>query len=196
VRQREDLLPTRLPQQTRLRDTTEAVVRPSLPTVRAVGATQVAAGDRPIAAHWAAHTALRTHRALRISIVGIGTVTAAKWLAALAAIAQDESAHAVAAATGLPPTHDETGTAVRRRSRMSKGGKAGLRAALSWPAITAMTHGPAFKAFAERLAAKDKPKGVVLGAVMRKMVHIVYGVLKHQTPDDPAKVPGPSGATT
>jgi hypothetical protein len=36
----------------------------------------------------------------------------------------------------------------------------------------------------------------VIGAVMRKMVHIVYGVLKHQTPYDPTKVLAPSAAAT
>jgi transposase len=37
---------------------------------------------------------------------------------------------------------------------------------------------------------------VIIGAVMRKLVHIIYGVLKHQTPYDPAKVLGPSATTT
>ncbi len=55
---------------------------------------------------------------------------------------------------------------------------------------------PAFKAFAARLAARGKPKKVIIGAVMRKLMHVIYGVLKHQTPYDPAKVLGPSVAVT
>jgi hypothetical protein len=43
------------------------------------------------------------------------------------------------------------------------------------------------QAFAERLAAKGKAKKVIIGAVMRKLVHICYGVIKHRTPYDPAK---------
>ena len=73
---------------------------------------------------------------------------------------------------------------------MSKLGKAGIRAALYWPAITAMTRCPAMKAFADGLAARGKPKKVIIGAVMRKLVHICYGVLKHQTSYDPAKAFG------
>ena len=55
---------------------------------------------------------------------------------------------------------------------------------------------PAFKAYAKRLAARGKPKKVVIGAVMRKLVHICYGVLKHQTPYDPAKVLGHTATST
>ena len=69
-------------------------------------------------------------------------------------------------------------------------GKAGIREALYWPAITAMRYCPACKAFAEGLVARGKAKKVVIGAVMRKLVHICYGVLKHRTPYDPAKAFG------
>ena len=79
---------------------------------------------------------------------------------------------------------------------MSKMGKAGIRAALYWPAITAMTHCPAIKAFAQQLAKRGKAKKVIIGAVMRKLVHICYGVLKHQTPYDPAKAFGRTAPTT
>lgn len=75
-------------------------------------------------------------------------------------------------------------------------GKAGIRAALYWPAITAMRHCPAIKAFAEQLAKRGKPKKVVIGAVMRKLVHICYGVLKHQTPYNPAKVSAQTASST
>ncbi len=75
-------------------------------------------------------------------------------------------------------------------------GKAGIRAALYWPAITAMTRCPGFKAFAEVLTKRGKPKKVIIGAVMRKLVHIIYGVLKHRTPYDPTKVFGRTATST
>jgi transposase len=37
---------------------------------------------------------------------------------------------------------------------------------------------------------------VVIGAVMRKLVHICYGVLKHQTPYDPAAAFGRAAPPT
>jgi transposase len=196
VRHRDDLLQTRLQQQNRLRDTSDPLVRQSLQVVLEALETQIAAIDQQITAHLAAHTELRTNLALLTAIVGIGAVTAAKLLAEFAAIEHYESAKAAAADTGVTPSHYESGTSVRRRPRMSKMGNANLRAALYWPAITAMRRCPAFKTFAERLAARGKPKKVIIGAVMRKLVHIIYGVLKHRTPYDPAKVLGRSGAAT
>ncbi len=53
-----------------------------------------------------------------------------------------------------------------------------------------------FKAFAARLAARGKTYGAILGAVMRKLLHVVYGVVKHKVPYDPRKVLGPAVAAT
>lgn len=196
TRHREDLLQTRLQQQNRLRDTTDTLVRESLQAVLDTLAKQLEAVDRLIKEHLAAHAELHTNLELLTAIVGIGVVTAAKLLAEFADIEQYETAKAAAADAGLTPAHFESGTSVRRRTRLSKVGKAGIRAALYWPAITAMRRCPAFKAFAERLAARGKPKKVIIGAVMRKLVHIIYGVLKHRTPYDPDKVLGRAVPTT
>jgi transposase len=195
VRHRDDLLQTRLQQENRKRDATDALVVESLEAVLKAIATQLAQVEHQIKEHLAAHAELRTNVAVLTTIVGIGLVTATKLLAEFAAMDQYESAKAAAADTGVTPSHYESGTSVRRRPRMSKMGNANLRAALYFPAITAIRCCPAFKAFADRLAAKGKPKKVIIGAVMRKMVHVVYGVLKHQTPYDPAKVLGPATAT-
>lgn len=190
VRHRDDLLQTQLQQQNRLRDTTDALVKISLGTLLQAIATELAAVDRQIKEHLAAQTTMQTNLTLLTSIVGIGAVTAATLLAEFADLDQDESAKAAAADAGLTPSQYESGTSVRRRPRMSKRGKARIRAALYWPAITAMTRCPAIKSFAERLAARGKEKKVIIGAVMRKLVHICYGVLKHQPPYDPAKAFG------
>jgi transposase len=106
------------------------------------------------------------------------------------------SAKALAADAGVTPAQYESGTSVRRRPRLSKVGKASVRAALYWPAITAMRRSEAFAAFPARLAARGKAKGVIIGAVMRKLLHVVYGVLKHKAPFDPSKVLGPTRSST
>lgn len=190
MRHREDLVLTRLQQQNRLRDTTDALVRTSLELLLEAIATQLATLERTITDHIAQHTALKADLALATTVVGIGVLTATKLVAEFGDLAAYASAKAAAADAGVTPAQFESGTSVRRRPRMSKVGKAGIRAALYWPAISAMRHCPAFKAFADRLAARGKPKMVIIGAVMRKLVHIVYGVLKHQTPYDPSKVCG------
>jgi hypothetical protein len=54
-------------------------------------------------------------------------------------------------------------------------GKASIRAALYLPAITVMRSNAEFKHFAARLAAHGKPYGVILGAVMRKLLIFYMG---------------------
>lgn len=196
ARHRDDLLQTQLQQQNRLRDTSDTLVRGSLEAVLATLAQQLAAVEQAMKEHVQAHAELRENLELLTSIVGIGVVTALKLLAELAAVEHYTSAKAAAADAGLTPSKYESGTSVRRKARLSKLGKAGLRAALYWPALTAMRACPACKAYAERLAARGKPKKVVISAMMRKLVHIIYGVLKHRTPYDPAKVLGRSAPAT
>ncbi len=196
VRHREDLLQTQLQQQNRLRDTSDTLVLASLQAVVEMLASQLEAVERAIKEHLAAHSELRENLELLTSIVGIGVVTAAKLLAEFGDIEHYESAKAAAADAGLTPSTFESGTSVRRRPRLSKMGKAGSRGALYWPAITAMRRCPGCKAYAERLAARGKAKKVIIGAVMRKLVHIIYGVLKHRTPYDPTKVFGRTATST
>jgi len=196
VRHRDDLLHTQLQQHNRLRDTTDTLVRNSQENVLKAIATELATIERQIKEHLAAQSTLQANLVLLTSVVGIGAVTAAKMLAEYGELEQYASAKAAAADAGLNPSEYQSGTSVRRRPRMSKLGKAGVRAALYWPAITAMRRCPAMKAFAARLTARGKAKKVVIGAVMRKLVHICYGVLKHQTPYDPAKAFGRTAPST
>jgi hypothetical protein len=45
---------------------------------------------------------------------------------------------------------------------------------------------PRVQALAIRLAQKGKSKMVIVGAAMRLLTHLIFGVLKHQTAFDPA----------
>ena len=190
MRHRDDLLQTKLQQNNRLRDTTDKLVRASLEAVLKVLASQLEEIEHSIEKHVAAQAELAADLALLTSVTGIAVVTAAKVMAEMPNLAQYDSAKAAAADTGVTPSHYLSGTSVKRRPRMSKVGKAELRAALYWPAITAMRCCPGFKAFAEDLAKRGKAKKVIIGAVMRKLMHVMYGVLKHRTPYDPAKAFG------
>lgn len=129
---------------------------------------------------------LKERQGLLMSVKGIGRKTATTLLAEMYDLEAYANARAAAADAGLTPAHHESGCSVRRRPRLSKIGKASIRGALYWPAITAIEHNPIVRALAERLRAKGKDKGVILGAAMRKLLHLAYGVLKHRTPFDPA----------
>jgi transposase len=196
VRHREALIKTRIQQQNRLSDATDGDVRASLQVLLATVVAEISKVEQQLKDHLAQHPEVRANAQLLLAIVGFGMVTVQKLLAEFPDLEHYESANAAAADAGLTPAHYESGTSVRRRPHLSKVGKASVRAALYWPAITAMTHCPAIKQFAARLAARGKPKGVIIGAVMRKLLHIAYGVLKHKTPYDPTKVLGPAAPST
>ena len=66
-----------------------------------------------------------------------------------------------------------------------------LRLILFFPALAAMRHNPPLRAFAERLLERKKSKMVVIGALMRKLIHIVFGVLKHRQPFNPQHLLAP-----
>ena len=68
---------------------------------------------------------------------------------------------------------------------MSKADNRHIRKALFFPAMSAMRFNPICKAFAERLKEKGKPSIVIIGAVMTKLLHLIYGVLKSEKPSIP-----------
>jgi transposase len=124
---------------------------------------------------------LKHNQKLLCTIKGIGKLTS-QWLLPLLSTQRFKSARETAAFIGLVPCHKSSGTSLRTRGRLSGRGDADLRARLYMPAVCAMTYDPAMKAFYQQLVAKGKPSKVALTAVMRKLVHICYGVIKHQTP--------------
>lgn len=95
-----------------------------------------------------------------------------------------KSASQVAAYLGLTPVEKTSGSSVRGRPHMSKTGPSGVRAKLYVAALTASRWNKQAKAVYERLVAKGKAKKAALGAVMRKLVHLCFGVLKTRLPWD------------
>jgi transposase len=79
---------------------------------------------------------------------------------------------------GLNPKQRQSGTSINGQSRISKVGNSNLRKTFYFPAIVAKKHNPIIKAFCERLKIKGKPTMVIICAAMRKLVHIIYGILK------------------
>ena len=134
----------------------------------------------------AASPALRADRDLLESIPGVGRQTAATVLAELPPVDRLPSAESAAAYAGLAPREFRSGASVRRRTRLSKAGNARLRQALFLPTQTAVRFNPLLKAFFRRLVGAGKPKMQAVGACLRKLVMLCYGVLKNRAPFDPA----------
>lgn len=185
VRHVEALKKTRTQQLNRLKSCRNDLVKQSLQTIIDALNAQIQVIDTEIEALFTTHATLGDQRALLVSIGGIGAATATKILAEMYDLEDYLNARSAAADGGVTPSHYESGTSVRRRSRLCKIGKASLRGALYWPAITAMHHNPIIRRLKERLEQKGKPIGVIIGAAMRKLLHLAYGVLKNKTPFDP-----------
>ncbi len=69
---------------------------------------------------------------------------------------------------------------------MSKVGNARVRKALYLPALTALRFNPLIGQMAQRLRKRGKKEMVIVGAAMRRLVHLAYGVLKRGKPFDQA----------
>jgi transposase len=118
---------------------------------------------------------------LLLSIPGVGEKTA--WIMLIVLKSQSfASAKEAAKFLGLNPIEKRSGKKAYRRPRLSKAGNGFFRQALYFPAIVATTKNPDIQAQYERLLANNKTKMCAIGAAMRKLVHICYGVLKSQRP--------------
>jgi len=153
-----------------------ADVRASIEAVLANLDAQIAHVKQLIRDHLDQHPGLRAQRELLTSIPGIGETTAAVLIAELFDKSY-ASARQAAAFAGLVPRIVQSGT-LRGRSRLSKIGPGRLRKALYLPAVAALRWNPTIRAVRARLHAAGKPPMVILGAAMRKLIHLAYGVLK------------------
>jgi transposase len=134
-----------------------------------------------IETHIDQHPTLKADRDLLASIPGIGPVMAQRMMVMLRS-RDFQSASQAGAYVGLVPLHHESGTSVRGKSRIAKTGCATLRAKLYMAAVVAIRHNPVIRALYQRLLKQGKAKMAALVAAMRKLVHICFGVLKHQKP--------------
>ena len=135
--------------------------------------------------HFDQYPHLKQQRQLLTSIPGIGEQTAAVLLAEVGRIEDYKNARQLAAYAGLTPCERSSGTSVHGKTRLSCTGNVRLRKALYMPAVVAMRCNPLLKAMTERLLGRKKVKMQVIGALMRKLVHLAFGILKSQKPFDP-----------
>jgi transposase len=159
-------------------------VQQSIAAVLAHLEGQIADVRQQIGQHMDHHPDLRRRRDLLTSIPGVGDATAAVLLAELFT-KQFASARHAAAFAGVVPRVRDSGTLHGRRV-MCKVGANRVRKGLYFPAIAALRWNPTVKIFGERLRAAGKPPMLVIGAAMRKLVHLAFGVLHSGRAYDPA----------
>jgi len=127
---------------------------------------------------------LKDKKELLTSIPGIGDATVAVILAEFD-FQKFESVKKLIAYIGLAPKETLSGSSVKGKPRLCKIGNARLRKSFYMPALVAKKHNPVVSNFYSRLKENGKNGKVAVCAAMRKLVHIVYGVLKTGKPFDP-----------
>lgn len=136
--------------------------------------------EKEIRLHLDMHPKVKKEVKLLETIAGVGWITSVLLTAIMAGGARFKSAREAAAYVGLSVRENQSGNFCGR-SRLSKQGPPEIRKALYWPAITAIRHNPDVIDLYNRLTKRGKCNMVVIGAAMRKLVHIAFGVLKHGT---------------
>lgn len=121
---------------------------------------------------------------LLLSACGIGPTSAVQILAQLAVLSPDLDVRQWVAQAGLDPRQYSSGSSVHKKTRISKTGNRHLRRALYMPALVAIRHEPHLRAFYRHLVERGKAKMQALVAVMRKLLHAIFGMFKHQQPFD------------
>lgn len=147
-------------------------------------ARQIEALQRETDDHIDRHPGLKRDLYLLQSIHTVGPQVGLMLLALLHGHAF-QSAEQVAAYLGLVPVERQSGTSVLGRSRLPKASPARVRAVLYMTAVVAIRHNPHVKALYERLLARGKSKMSALGASIRKLVHLGFGVFKNKIPYQP-----------
>lgn len=142
--------------------------------------------SRQIRDHIDSDPDLKHRHDLLDSIPGIGERTIAAILAFGANPDHFANARQCAAFAGLNPRLHQSGSSVNGKPRMSKVGHALLRKALYMPAIVTLYKTAWGKVFRDRLASAGKPPKLIIGAMMRKLLQVAFGVLKSGQPFNPA----------
>jgi transposase len=160
---------------------TPALIRQSIMDSIAFLEKQLAKLQQDIDNHIHKHPDLKADRDLLTSIPAVGPQVGNHLLSVMHNH-HFQSAEQLAAYLGLVPVERQSGTSILGRPRLSKAGPARIRAILYMAAIVGAQHNPHLKALYLRLQDRGKSKMSALGAVMRKLVHLCFGVLKTRQP--------------
>jgi len=148
---------------------------------------QILAVDEEIQTHINATPTLKSDIELLDSIPGIALVSAIRILAETGPISNFATARDYALAAGLAPITLHSGMKTSP-GKLPVYGNRNLRNALYFPAVVNLGKQTAVGEFMNRIQGNGhKAKMTVLVAGMRKLAHIVFGVLKSQSRYDPQK---------
>lgn len=134
------------------------------------------------------HKELLENFQLLLTIPGIGEESAIAILAEVPNIRAFRNARQLAAYAGAIPRNITSGSSVYAKPRLSKVGSRTLCKALFFPAIVAKNHNPIVMSFCQRLKEKGKHNMAIVGAAMRKLLHIIFGILRSKSAFNPEHI--------
>ena len=125
---------------------------------------------------------------LLISVKGIAMTSGLLILGELILLPPDMKPPQWVAFAGIDPREYTSGTSVSKKRRITKAGDKYLRAALYMPVLSAVVYEPHIRAFYEKLTVERAKKPIVAQvAVMRKLLHAIWGMFHHNQPFDARK---------
>ena len=130
------------------------------------------------------HPELKRILALLIGIKGVGETSAIALMGELLLLPPDLTHREWVKFAGLDPRAFDSGKSVHKKTRISKAGNRHIRAALYFPALSAKQHDKHVKAYFHHLVANGKKPLQAVCAIMRKLLHAIHGMLKHNEPFD------------
>ena len=121
---------------------------------------------------------------LLVSVKGIAETSAIALMGELLLLPPDLSHRQWVKFAGLDPRAFDSGKSVHKQARLAKAGNRHIRSALYMPALSAKQHDPHVKAYFQHLVDNGKKPLQAVCAVMRKLLHAIHGMLKHDKPFD------------
>jgi len=119
------------------------------------------------------------------TITGISDVTACVILGEIGSIQRFERPEQLVAFAGLDASVHQSGDFNGSKTRLSKRGSPYLRRAIWQAAFVACFHDPALSLHYQRLRGRGKAHGTAVGAVARKLTHIIFAILRDDKPYEP-----------
>ncbi len=175
-------------QETNRLQTAHTITIASIEKIIAVLAKEIKDVKKCLREHLDQYPNLQQQRDLLNSIPGVGEATILQILAFIGDIHRFKNVKQLVAFIGLNPRQHTSGSSVLGKSRLSKTGNAALRKAFYMPALTAKRYNPIIQSFCERLKQRGKNNKAIICAAMRKLIHLIYGVLKSAQPFNPTLI--------
>lgn len=116
------------------------------------------------------------------SIPGIGSIIALQTIVQTHNFEQIKCARKFSCYCGVAPFKNESGTSIRKGTRVSFFGHKGLKRILNFGAMNAVKCDPQLRLYYQRKVGEGKSKMSVLNAVRNKLIHRMFATVKRGTP--------------